>query len=52
MSDEKLSPLTKRIMVAGIILIAALGMFQDITIGKDLALIVVGGIIGMLNGDK
>ena len=44
--------LTNRIMVVGIIALAGFALYSDPTKGQDLALVVVAGIVGLLNGDK
>ena len=50
MSD--LSSVTKRMMVIGIFAVCMLGMYKDPVVGKELALITIGGVLGLLKGGE
>lgn len=43
----ELTPWTKRLIIAGLIAIPIVGMCIDVTTGRELGLLVVGGFLGM-----
>ena len=49
---SEFSSITKRIMVVGIIILCGFGMYQDMATGKELALITIAGMLGLLKGGE